>query len=138
MNRTVSIHTITAIKHHLRTPMIAVAIAVSSLAAAQSAPEVPAAPVNPNLGPAFATKTAAYVPVLFDEIPGWNNESFDETAAGFASNCKAMKRRSAWAPICSRLAKLPKTDAAMQQFMHDEFYAYQMLTSTRSATGASA
>ena len=119
----------------LRTPLLVLGIAISSLAAAQSAPDIPALPVNPELGPAFATKTAAYVPVLFDEIPGWNDESFEETAAGFASNCKAMKRRSAWAPICSRLSKLPKTDAALQQFMHDEFYAYQMLTSTRSATG---
>ena len=135
MNRIISISDNTSIKQRLRTPLLALGIAISSLAAAQSAPDAPAAPVNPNLGPAFATKTAAYVPVLFDEIPGWNNESFDETAAGFASNCKAMKRRSAWKPICSRLDKLPKTDAALQQFMHDEFYAYQMLTSTRSATG---
>lgn len=132
MNRTLSS---TTSKHLLRTPLLALGIAISSLAAAQSAPDTQATPVNPELGPAFATKTAAYVPVLFDEIPGWDNESFEETTAGFANNCKAMKRRSAWAPICARLAKLPKTDAALQQFMHDEFYAYQMLTSTRSATG---
>jgi len=117
---------------HLRTPLLAVGIALSSFAAAQSAP---GAPVNPDLGPAFATKTAAYVPVLFDEIPGWGEESFDETYASFTTNCKAMKRRTAWAPLCAKLAKLPRNDAALRQFMHDEFYAYQMLTSTRSATG---
>ncbi len=117
---------------HLRTPLLALGIALSSFAAAQSAPE---APVNPELGPAFATKTAAYVPVMFDEIPGWGDESFDETYAGFTTNCKAMKRRTAWAPLCAKLAKLPRNDAALRQFMHDEFYAYQMLTSTRSATG---
>ena len=135
MNRIVSTSNSTSIKQRLRTPLLAVGIAISSLAAAQSAPDVPVAPINPNLGPAFATKTTSYVPVLFDEIPGWNNESFEETTEGFANNCKAMKRRSAWAPICARLGKLPKTDAALQQFMHDEFYAYQMLTATRSATG---
>ena len=118
-----------------RMPWLALGIALSSFAAAQSAPEPVAAPTNPDLGPAFATKNAAYVPVLFDEIPGWEDESFDETYASFASNCKAMKRRSAWAPICSKLAKLPKNDAALRDFMHDEFYAYQMLTPTRSATG---
>jgi len=134
MNRFLPIK-VAPMKNRLRMPLLALGIAITSLAAAQSAPDAPATPVNPNLGPAFATKTAAYVPVLFDEIPGWENESFEETAAGFARNCNAMKRRSAWAPICSRLSKLPKTDAALQQFMHDEFYAYQMLTSTRSATG---
>ena len=118
--------------HSLRMPLLALGIALSSFAAAQSAPDAPA---NPELGPAFATKTAAYVPVMFDEIPGWEDESFDETYASFSTNCKAMKRRSAWAPLCARLAKLPKTHEALQQFMHDEFYAYQMLTSTRSATG---
>ena len=118
-----------------RTPLLALGIALSSIAAAQSAPDPATAPVNPDLGPAFATKNAAYVPVLFDEIPGWEDESFDETYASFASNCKAMKRRSAWAPLCARLARLPKNDAALREFMHDEFYAYQMLTPTRSATG---
>ena len=85
----------------LRSPLLAIGIALSSFAAAQSAPDPAAAPTNPDLGPAFATKNAAYVPVLFDEIPGWQDESFDETYASFASNCKAMKRRSAWArPSC--------------------------------------
>ena len=119
----------------LRTPLLALGIAVSSFAAAQSAPDPAATPTNPNLGPAFATRNAAYVPVLFDEIPGWEDESFDETYASFSANCKAMKRRSAWAPICAKFARLPKNDAALREFMHDEFYAYQMLTPTRSATG---
>lgn len=119
----------------LRLPWLALGIAISSFAAAQSAPEPVAAPTNPNLGPAFATRNAAYVPVLFDEIPGWQDERFDETYASFASNCKAMKRRSTWAPICAKLAKLPKNDAALRDFMHDEFYAYQMLTPTRGSTG---
>ena len=104
----------------MRAPLLALGIALSSFAAAQSAPE---APINPDLGPAFATKTAAYVPVLFDEIPGWGEESFDETYASFSTNCKAMKRRTAWAPLCARLAKLPRNDEALRQFMHDEFYA---------------
>lgn len=119
----------------LRNVLLAIGIALSSLAAAQSAPDPATTPANPNLGPAFATRNAAYVPVLFDEIPGWGDESFDETYASFASNCKAMKRRSAWAPLCAKLARLPKNDAALRQFMQDEFYAYQMLTPTRSATG---
>src|SRR6478672_8159844 len=130
MNRAAS-----APRSPFRLPWLALGIALSSFAAAQSAPDAPAAPVNPALGPAFATKNAAYVPVLFDEIPGWEDESFDETYASFAANCKAMKRRSAWAPLCARFAKLPKNDAALRGFMHDEFYAYQMLTPTRSATG---
>ncbi|MFT4180000.1 MAG: MltA domain-containing protein, partial [Thermomonas sp.] len=116
----------------LRVPLLAIGIALSTFAAAQSAPETPA---NPALGPAFATKNAAYVPVMLEEIPGWEDESFEETWAGFSTNCKAMKRRAAWAPLCARLAKLPKNDDALRQFMHDEFYAYQMLTPTRSATG---
>ena len=131
MNRTAS----ASRRSPFRMPWLALGIAVSSFAAAQSAPDPAAVPTNPDLGPAFATKNAAYVPVLFDEIPGWEDESFDETYASFASNCKAMKRRSAWAPICTKLAKLPKNDAALRSFMHNEFYAYQMLTPTRSSTG---
>ena len=116
----------------LRGPLLAFGIALSTFAAAQSAPE---APVNPNLGPAFSTKNAAYVPVLFDEIPGWEEDNFGEMADDFANNCKAMKRRASWAPICAKLARLPKSDDALRGFVHDEFYAYQMLTPTRSATG---
>lgn len=116
----------------LRTPLLAFGIALSSFAAAQNAP---VAPANPDLGPAFSTKNAAYVPVLFDEIPGWDDDNFGEMADDFANNCKAMKRRASWAPICSRLARLPKGDDALRNFVHDEFFAYQMLTPTRSATG---
>ena len=119
-----------------RTPLLVFCIAVSTVAAAQSATTpLPAPLTNPALGPAFATKNAAYVPVMLDEIPGWENESFEETYANFSTNCRAMKRRSAWAPLCARLAKLPKEDAALRQFMREEFYAYQMLTPTRGATG---
>lgn len=116
----------------LRTLLLALGVATGTVAAAQ---DPPAAPVNPDLGPAFATRNAAYVPVMLDEIPGWDNEDFDETYASFSTNCRAMKRRSAWAPICAKLAKLPRSETALRQLMHDEFYAYQMLTPTRSATG---
>ena len=120
----------------LRTPVLMLGIAISTIAAAQSAQDVPPqAPTNPDLGPAFATRNAAYVPILLDEIPGWADESLGEMYANFSTNCKAMKRRDAWAPLCAKLARLPREDAAMRQFMHDEFYAYQMLTPTRSATG---
>lgn len=120
----------------MRSPLLMLGIAISTIAAAQSAPDTPArGSVNPDLGPAFATRNAAYVPILLDEIPGWEEESLGEMYANFSNNCKAMKRRSAWAPLCAKLVKLPREDAAMRQFLHEEFYAYQMLTPTRSANG---
>ncbi|HRA57903.1 MAG TPA: MltA domain-containing protein, partial [Thermomonas sp.] len=120
----------------LRSPVLMLGIAISTIAAAQSAQDVPPQiPANPDLGPAFSTRNAAYVPILLDEIPGWEDESLGDMYSNFSTNCKAMKRRSAWAPLCAKLARLPREDAAMRQFMHDEFYAYQMLTPTRSATG---
>ena len=83
MNRTAPVS-----RHRpLRLPWLALGIAISSFAAAQSAPDPAAAPTNPDLGPAFSTKNAAYVPVLFDEIPGWEDESFEQTYASFSSNC---------------------------------------------------
>ncbi|WP_256645137.1 MltA domain-containing protein [Thermomonas paludicola] len=124
------------LRSHLRTPLLIAGIAVSTLAAAQSTPNLPPqVPANPDLGPAFATRNAAYVPVLLDEIPGWGDEDLGEMQANFNTNCKAMKRRSAWAPLCARLARLPAGDDALRTFLHDEFYAYQMLTPTRSVTG---
>ena len=91
----------------LRTLLLAVGVATGTVAAAQSAPEVP---TNPDLGPAFATRNAAYVPILLDEIPGWENEDFGEAFASFSTNCRAMKRRSAWAPLCAKLAGLPRNE----------------------------
>ena len=77
----------------LRSPLLMLGIAISTIAAAQSAQEVPPqAPTNPDLGPAFATRNAAYVPILLDEIPGWEDESLGEMYANFSTNCKAMKR----------------------------------------------
>ena len=68
----------------LRSPMLMLGIAISTIAAAQSAQDMPPqAPVNPDLGPAFATRNAAYVPILLDEIPGWGDESLGEMYANF-------------------------------------------------------
>ncbi len=122
-------------REHLRRLLLAGGIALATLASAQSTQPAPEAATNPALGPAFATRNAAYVPVLLEEIPGWDEENLSELQANFNTNCKAMQRRSAWAPLCSRLARLPRDDAALRQFLQEEFYAYQMLTSTRSATG---
>ena len=119
-------------QRRLRLLLLTMGVATSTIAVAQNPPVLP---TNPDLGPAFATRNATYVPILLDEIPGWEHEDFDEAFASFATNCKAMKRRSAWAPICAKLARLPRTESALRQFLHDEFYAYQMLTPTRSATG---
>lgn len=118
----------------LRRLLLAAGLTLATLASAQSAlpPEMP---VNPALGPAFATRNAAYVPVLLEEIPGWDEENLGELQTSFTTNCKAMQKRSAWAPLCARLARLPKDDATLRQFLQEEFYAYQMLTPTRSATG---
>lgn len=119
----------------LRSLLLAGGIALATLASAQSALPPPEAPTNPALGPAFATRNAAYVPVLLEEIPGWDEENLGELQASFATNCRAMQKRSAWAPLCARMARLPKDDATLRQFLQEEFYAYQMLTPTRSATG---
>lgn len=135
MHTTTPSKTATGFGIRLRSALLTTGIAISTLAAAQSAPDLPTTPVNPNLGPAFATKNAAYVPILFDEIPGWDEENFDTTHSNFSTNCKAMRRRQAWTSLCDKLAKLPRTDAAMRQFLNDEFFAYQMLTPTRSSTG---
>lgn len=116
----------------LRALLLALGMATSTAGVAQTAPE---APTNPDLGPAFATRNAAYVPILLDEIPGWEHEDFEDVFASFGTNCRAMKRRSAWAPICAKLAKLSHNESTLRQFLHEEFFAYQMLTPTRSATG---
>lgn len=119
-----------------RAVFLILGVAASTLVVAQSAQDIAQQPpTNPNLGPAFATKNAAYVPVMFDEIPGWDSEDFNALYTNFSTNCRAMRRRSAWAPLCARLAKLPRSDEALKQFMDDEFYAYQMLTPTRSEAG---
>jgi membrane-bound lytic murein transglycosylase A len=110
-------------------------IAISTLAVAQSTTPDAAFPTNPSLGPAFATRNAAYVPVLFEEIPGWEEENLAALKTAFVDNCRAMRKRSAWAPVCDKLTALPADDAALRQFLRDEFYAYQILTPTRSATG---
>ena len=118
----------------LRAALLALGIATTTFAAAQSAPDAANAGNDPSLGPAFSTRNAAYVPVPFDEIPGWDEDSFDDMADDFANNCKAMRRRAAWAPLCNKLARL-RGDAALRDFLIENFYAYQMLTPARAQTG---
>lgn len=118
----------------LRAGLLALGIAGTTFAAAQSAPDAANAGNAPGLGPAFSTRNAAYAPVPFEDIPGWDEDSFDDMADDFANNCKAMKRRAAWAPLCNKLARI-RGDAALRAFLLENFYAYQMLTPARSETG---
>ncbi|MDO5609604.1 MAG: MltA domain-containing protein [Pseudomonadota bacterium] len=104
---------------------IAIGLAIAQPACAQS-----------ELGPAFSTRNASYVPVAYQDIPGWDDDSHGELARNFATNCSGIRRRPNWGEICRQIAALPKgNDGALRQFLHDNFFAYQVQSTAQNPTG---
>ncbi len=88
------------------------------LAAAASADEVPAAD---TLGPAFATRNAAFLPVSYAQLPGWDSDALHESANGMRASCQALQRKPAWAGICADFDALDGSDAALRGFFLRNF-----------------
>lgn len=102
------------------------------LVAAASADEVPAAD---TLGPAFATRNAAFLPVSYAQLPGWDSDALHESANGMRASCQALQRKPAWAGICADFDALDGSDAALRGFFLRNFYAYQIMSPARQPDG---
>lgn len=105
------------------------------LAAAPAFADDPAAAGSATLGPAFATRNAAFTPVSYAQLPGWDSDALHESANGMRSSCTALQRKPAWAPICADFDALDGSDTALRGFFLRNFYAYQVMSPARQPDG---
>ena len=84
----------------------------------------------------FATKHARYVPVSWEELPGWREAATLGAWSAFAQGCAVLSRRQAWRETCERASVLrPATAAVAREFFEREFEAFQIRTVDRADTG---
>ena len=102
------------------------------LAAAAWADE---APIADTLGPAFATRNAAFLPVSYARLPGWDSDALHESANGMRASCRALQRKPVWTGICADFDALDGSDAALRGFFLRNFYAYQIMSPARQPDG---
>jgi len=103
-----------------------------------SADSLPATVAPLPTGPReeLATKHARYVPVSWEELPGWREGATLEAWSAFAQGCAVLSRRPAWRETCDRASVLrPATAAAAREFFEREFEAFQIQTVDRADTG---
>ena len=84
----------------------------------------------------FATKHARYVPVSWEELPGWREAATLGAWSAFAQGCAVLSRRQTWRETCERASVLrPATAAVAREFFEREFEAFQIRTVDRADTG---
>ncbi|MCD9027905.1 murein transglycosylase A [Luteimonas sp. BDR2-5] len=90
----------------------------------------------PDIGQPFETRNAVFEPRAFSQLPGWRDDDFTASVDGMRQSCSALRRRSVWDQLCADFAGVPGNDpAALRAFFERHFYAYQVLSSGREATG---
>ena len=94
-----------------------------------AAPVAPVAPPKPET----ATRLAVFQPTGFAQIPGWQEERFDEALATFKKGCPVLAKRSVWASACVEAQRIPAGDnTRAKAFFETEFIPYQVRDKAKS------
>ena len=118
-------------------PRIALTGAMLAMHAAQIAMAQAAAPAPaPASGEAFATRHAAFEPVRFADVPGWDDDALHESANGMRESCDALRRKQGWSTVCTAFDGVdPRSDAALRAFFESNFNVYKMMSPARQPDG---
>lgn len=114
----------------------AAALIVGSLAACTTV-EVPRAPSGPvaddgPLPPAIQRSGARWLPVRWNELPGWGQDSLHEVWSAWVRGCE--KPAAGQAALCAELRPLTMADAAGQRaWIESRFRPYRVVEADGSA-----
>lgn len=88
------------------------------------------------LGQPFATRHAAFEPVRFADVPGWDNDALHESANGMRESCDALRRKQGWSTVCAAFDRVDAgSDAALRAFFESNFHVYRMMSPARQPDG---
>jgi membrane-bound lytic murein transglycosylase A len=96
-------------------------------------PSMPAPPVAPSL-------PAAYAPVAWSALPGWNDDRVEEAWTAFRAGCAALvastTTRELWQAPCSAASSVAATDPrAVREFFEGHFSPFRVIAADGSDTG---
>ncbi|WP_246464699.1 murein transglycosylase A [Undibacterium seohonense] len=84
----------------------------------------------PTLAPKLApitNYTQAYKLSSYAELPGWGNDDLREAWPAFLNSCSALKNKSEWKEVCSKLKNVDAKDSAsIRGFFEMHFLPYQV------------
>jgi membrane-bound lytic murein transglycosylase A len=85
---------------------------------------------------AFWTKYAYFVPVRFDDLPGWRDDKLVEAWKAFQASCSVLATRSFWSGPCRRADGVnTRNESDIRKFIESEFALYQIHNKDGSPAG---
>jgi membrane-bound lytic murein transglycosylase A len=82
--------------------------------------------VPPKLAP-ITNYTQAYKLSSYSEMPGWGNDDLREAWPAFVNSCSALKNKTEWKEVCSKLKNVDaKEVASIRGFFEMNFAPYQV------------
>lgn len=82
----------------------------------------------------FSTRLAAFKPVPFDSLPGWQQDKLGEAWSAFKESCKALERKPNWKAVCAQV-KAIKDPQQGRQLLEREFTVLMVQKTDQTADG---
>lgn len=120
------------------------AVDTSGLSLGRSAPAAPGGKrAAPGATRPITTRYAAFQPVSFDSLPGWQQDNLMEAWSAFKESCKALERKPPaanatsqpnWKTLCTQVRAIQDPQQGRQWFER-EFTALAVQNTDRTADG---
>ena len=116
--------------------------ALSACALQEKTPEQPKATVSeapaPSPAPvaaptaaqatAFKTRNASFVPMAFNDVPGWKEDNMVQSWSAFMQSCRALRSKDkVWSNVCVKAQNVKSSPQAIRLFFEREFIPFQIL-----------
>jgi len=101
------------------------ALALVTIAACQTAPPPPPAGTPPPTGDSLLREKSRWVPVAWQELPGWSADAQRAAWPAFVQSCQRPPAN--WLALCEDVARrTPGSDAEMRDWLMKSFQPYRV------------
>ena len=102
-------------------------VAPAAPAAAPAAPAAaPAAPTAAQAS-AFKTRNASFIPMAFNDVPGWKEDNMVQSWSAFMQSCRVLRsKHPVWENVCVKAKNVRTSPQTIRLFFEREFIPFQI------------
>ena len=96
-------------------------------------PDAPAAPAAAPAAPtaaqasAFKTRNASFIPMAFNDVPGWKEDDMVQSWSAFMQSCRVLRsKHPVWENVCVKAKNVRASPQTIRLFFEREFIPFQI------------
>ena len=76
---------------------------------------------------AFKTRHASFIPMAFNDVPGWKEDDMQQSWSAFMQSCNALRSKNpVWTNVCAKAQNVKTSPQAIRLFFEREFIPFQI------------